>query len=304
MPASAKVIGRTAQIEGYYARGGPEARQYIGHFHVSAERDTAGTWRIAREVPAVPLPPVQEPITADKLVAMLDEARIPRAVVLSEAFWHDGPVIKVADPHAGVIAENDWTLIEAARHPQRLVPFCSFNPLADYALEELDRCAGRGGKGLKFSFAMSGIDIRKTDHRDRVRCVFVRANERKVPIVVHLSTGADYSREHANIFLKDILPASPDIVVQVAHLWGGEGFVLPVLEAFLLRPSRQGRQPFAISISILPRYGRQVQASGYNRLPIAFGKLDSNECRTGQTRRSTGGWYRPELGRPCGWTCP
>ena len=233
VPVNVKIVGDVAEVEGYYARGDPSSPQYIGHFHISAVRDRAGIWRISREVPVVPMTLAQEPITADKLISMLDQAGIRRAVVLSEAFWHDSPLLGVAAPYSGVVAENDWTLSESARYPDRLVPFCSFNPIADHALRELDRCSGLGAKGLKFSFAMSGVDIRKPEHLERVRRIFARANGTKLPIVIHLSNGPDYSREHAEIFLNQLLPAAPDIVVQVAHLWGGEAFNQGVLDAFV-----------------------------------------------------------------------
>ena len=49
------------------------------------------------------------------------------------------PAIK--DEYAQVKAENDWTSRQVARFPNRLRGFCSVNPLKDYAIEELARCA-------------------------------------------------------------------------------------------------------------------------------------------------------------------
>ena len=45
------------------------------------------------------------------------------------------------DEYAKVQAENDWVVQQMARYPERLVPFCGVNPLKDYALQELERCA-------------------------------------------------------------------------------------------------------------------------------------------------------------------
>jgi predicted TIM-barrel fold metal-dependent hydrolase len=79
--------------------------------------------------------PGQAPIDAKAMIAMLDAAGIRRAVLLSNAFRFGNPNAEPAkDEYARVIAENDWTAREAARYPQRLIAFCSFNPLKDYAL--------------------------------------------------------------------------------------------------------------------------------------------------------------------------
>ena len=48
---------------------------------------------------------------------------------------------RVEDEYAKVRAENDWTGAQAALFPERLRAFCSFNPLKQYALDELARCA-------------------------------------------------------------------------------------------------------------------------------------------------------------------
>jgi predicted TIM-barrel fold metal-dependent hydrolase len=175
---------------------------------------------------------------------MLDEAGIKRAVVLSTAFWYDGPVLSVPDPYPKVMAENDWTAQQTAQHPTRLVAFCSFNPIADHALTELERCATNPVfKGLKFSFAMSGVDLKKPEHAEKVRQVFEGANRHRLAIVAHLNNGAKYGREDAEIFVNRILPASPDIVVQLAHLSGGEGFSDEALEVYAR--AVEGQKPAA-----------------------------------------------------------
>lgn len=88
-------------------------------------------------------PPVvnTQPRTAADLVAQLDAAGIRRAVVLSTAYLFEQPSRQVADAHEKVSAENDWTSREVAQYPDRLIGFCALNPLKDYAVAELDRCA-------------------------------------------------------------------------------------------------------------------------------------------------------------------
>jgi predicted TIM-barrel fold metal-dependent hydrolase len=164
------------------------------------------------------------PRTAEELIVRLDEAGIGRAVLLSNAYWFGGGVMPKAegDEYANVRAENDWTATEAARFPNRLIAFCSVNPLKDYAVDEIARCAQRDRfKGLKLHFGNSRVDVLNNEHVDKLRRVFSTANERHLPIVVHLWTGRNYGREHAEIFLRRILPTAPDVVVQIAHFAGG-----------------------------------------------------------------------------------
>ena len=183
----------------------------------------------------------EAPILGTQLVAMLDRAGIERAVVLSDAYWFDSPPratvlrdIGIEDVYAAVRAENDWTAGEVAKFPQRLVGFCSFSPLNDYALQELDRCAkSRTFKGLKLHFSASAVDLENKQHLERVRRIFAAANSHGLAIIVHVRAGRRYGTEHAEIFLNEVLPAAPEIPVQIAHLWGGNGYTEGVMRALV-----------------------------------------------------------------------
>ena len=224
VPVAWSAHGSAGHIAGYFVRGdGPDAR-YLGHVLLALETSEEGGWRIAAESPVFEGPVSPQSVTADELVAQLDTAGIERAVVLSLAYWFGSPNARqAADEYALVRAENDWTAAEAARFSNRLVAFCSFNPLKDYALEELERCAtNRQFKGLKLHFANSGVDVLNAEHVEKVRAVFRAANRHRLPIVVHLWVpGGSYGKEHSRIFLDRILPEAPDVVVQIAHFGGG-----------------------------------------------------------------------------------
>jgi predicted TIM-barrel fold metal-dependent hydrolase len=238
-PTQIRVHGNSAELSGYYTRGSGPERQTLGFFQMSLERGPAG-WRMSREVPIFPIPEEQKPITAEDLIALLDAAGIRKAVVLSEAFWWDSPALGDSDPLDEVRAENEWTAQQVAKYPDRLVAFCSFSPLASYALAELDRCAAdKRFRGLKLSFAMSGIDITKPEHLAAVQALFRAANGRRLPITVHLSSGRGYGEEHARLFVDKVLPLAPDVDVQIAHLWGGEAFSKPALDVLVDAVRRQ-----------------------------------------------------------------
>src|SRR5262245_12718703 len=190
----------------------------------------------------------QEPVTADRLIAQLDAAGIQRAAVLSLGYMHASPKIRRDNEYAQVRGENDWTSQQVARYPNRLRALCSFNPLREYALTELDRCANDLSlrHGLKLHFANSQVDLQNAQHVEQVRQVFRAANTRRLPIVVHVWTGDQrvgkpYGRAEAQVFLKDVLPAAPDIPIQIAHLAGaGPG---------LDRGSKEALAVFADAIS-------------------------------------------------------
>lgn len=171
-----------------------------------------------------------ERISADDLVALLDSAGIRRAVVLSLGYSWGSPNRNVENEYEKVKAENDWTGAQVARHPERLRGFCGVNPLRDYALAEIERCARdpRLRLGLKLHIGNSAVDYRDSAHVARVRRVFAAANRHGMPIVVHTrasySRRLPYGRESARVFLEQLLPAAPDVPVQVAHLASGGGY--------------------------------------------------------------------------------
>jgi predicted TIM-barrel fold metal-dependent hydrolase len=168
------------------------------------------------------------PRTATDLMAQLDAAGIARAVVLSAAYIFEQPSRKVDAAGEKVRRENDWTSQQVARFPDRLVGFCGINPLKDYAVDELLRCARDPylRHGVKLHFGNSVVDFHNPTHIEQVRRVFRAANDHRMAIVVHLrasvTQGMAYGPDEARVFLDEWLPAAPDVVVQVAHL-GGAG---------------------------------------------------------------------------------
>jgi predicted TIM-barrel fold metal-dependent hydrolase len=174
-----------------------------------------------------------QPFGADQLIVQLDAAGIQHALVLSLAYIYGDPRRQIDDELAKVRAENDWTGAQVARYPDRLIGFCGLSPLKSYALDELERCARHPHLfGLKLHFGNSGVDLQSSRHVELIRRVFHAANERRLPIVVHLRTrertygeNRAYGPRDAEVFLSQILPAAPDIPVQIAHLAGaGPGY--------------------------------------------------------------------------------
>ena len=170
-------------------------------------------------------------VTSDDVIAQLDSAGIRRAAVLSMAYaWGSDSLQRGgAEEYARVRAENDWTAAQAGRYPDRLIAFCSVNPLKEHAIAEIDRCAAtpalRGG--LKLHFANSGADLRDADHVRHLRRVFRAADGHRMAIVAHVWTGDDrvgtpFGKAQAETFVNEVLPEAARVTVQVAHL-GGSG---------------------------------------------------------------------------------
>jgi predicted TIM-barrel fold metal-dependent hydrolase len=181
-----------------------------------------------------------EPVTADDLIRLLDQAAIHRAVLFSIAYQFGDPRRPaVPNEYALVQAENDRVSREVARYPDRLRGFCGVNPLKDYALAEIARCAKDPSLhyGLKMHFGNSDVQLDVPRHVQRLREVFRAANDARMAIVVHLRSSLSrqrpYGAEQARAFVNQVLPSAPDVPVQIAHLAGGGGYDDPLVDQAL-----------------------------------------------------------------------
>ncbi|WP_409266988.1 amidohydrolase family protein [Massilia sp. BHUDP2] len=156
------------------------------------------------------------PVSAQDLIPQLDAAGIERAAVLSVAYVYGQPARSLAEEYARVRAENDWAARQAAEYPERLVALCSVDPLRDYALAELARCAASPefGRGIKLQPASGDALLDDPQQVERLRRVFRSANARGMAIVLQLQeTGV----REARLLLEQLLPHAPDVPVQVAY---------------------------------------------------------------------------------------
>lgn len=247
------------------------------------------------------------PLPAQELVALLDAADIKRAVLLSTAYMYGSPQRRLDDEYAQVEAENDWTGAQAARFPGRLLAFCSVNPLKEYALAEIARCAGepRLTHGIKLHLGNSDVQLDRPEHAARLRQVFAAANDKGMAIVVHLRANIGkkrpYGARQARIFLEQVLPAAPDVVVQVAHLGGtGPGFEDPPSREVLavLADAVQRKQPatgklwFDVASIVQPDIRPEAAALLVQRLrQIGMGRvLYGTDAAQGGNLRPREGW--------------
>lgn len=197
------------------------------------------------------------PLSARELVPLLDAAGIGKAVLLSTAYMYGSPRREVDNEQARVRLENDWTAAQAAQFPGRLIAFCGVNPLKEYAIDEIRRYAGHPGlkHGIKLHLGNSDVQLDQPAHRQRLAAVFAAANGEGMAILVHMRASIrnkrPYGAAEAQAFLDHVLPAAPDVPVQVAHLAGtGPGFEDP--------PSRDVLATLAVAVESRHRATRNL----------------------------------------------
>lgn len=172
-------------------------------------------------------PPEQVPTFDDgQVIEQLDAAGIEQGVLLSTAYFFGSPDVEVEDERRKVREENDWVAGEAARHPDRLVAFFGVDPLAGYARDEAERCADEPRcVGMKLHLANSDVDLHDPDDVSRLRTFFAAASDLELALVVHLQTrDEEFGGDEVDVFVDEVLPAAPDVPVQIAHMGGSSDF--------------------------------------------------------------------------------
>ena len=116
------------------------------------------------------------------------------------------------------------------------------------------------------------VDYQNPAHVEQMRRVFRAANGYRMPIVVHMraSTTAKlpYGRDEAAIFFNEILPAAPDVAVQIARLAGAGGYEVPAgdqalqvfVDAIARKDPRAQRLWFDVTTVVLPKTPPELAA--------------------------------------------
>ena len=258
VPTSFAADGNAGYVGGVLrAASGEDSHNFI----LGIRKDADGRWRIASEMKQRIMPPLYAPsIDAAKIIEMLDDAGIRYATVLSTAYWFGDPEKAIADEAriAGTRAENDWVIAQARLYPDRLIPFCGVNPVADYAIAEMERCAGLGIRGMKIHRNSKFDPVRAAD-REALQRFFRAANRLGMAIVVHL-------RGDPQLWIEHVLPEAPDIPIQIAHM--GSGWAVARTFAEAIEAGRPGTRNLwfdwtqALPIEGLWGYGPSEGLSG------------------------------------------
>ncbi|MDR8394285.1 amidohydrolase family protein [Aliifodinibius sp. S!AR15-10] len=162
-------------------------------------------------------------VDANDAITFLDTTAVDKGVLLSAGFIIGSKMFTFEAEHKRVKSENNYTANQASQFPDRLVALCSVNPLADYAIQEIERCSKMSNiMGLKLNLYPSGVDLRNEKHVKKLSTVFHNAEDFDLPILIHMFTAnPDYGSKDAQIFVNQVLSTAPDLPVQIAHMGGG-----------------------------------------------------------------------------------
>ena len=155
--------------------------------------------------------------TGDQLVEQMDKARVDVSVTAGYG-WTDAGVAR---------SSNDYILDAARKHPARIVPFCSVNPLwGQAAVEEVRRCVEAGARGIgELHPDTQGI---VTADLATLAPVLDAARELGVPTLMHASEPVGHSYPGKGTVTPDMLEALvrayPHNTFVFAHFGGGLPF--------------------------------------------------------------------------------
>lgn len=184
-------------------------------------------------------PALTTPHSVQDLLQVMDRAGIRRALVLSNGYLAESPLMERQRPDAVDLlrAANDWTVDLARRYPKRFVSFIAVDPIRPTALPEIARWRGNPAvRGVKLHLTASGVSLRDDRDLAALAAVFRTAAQARFAIVIHLRTPQmNYGAPDVRRFIRDVLPAAGDTPVQIAHAagWGGiDSATLSALGAF------------------------------------------------------------------------
>ena len=155
--------------------------------------------------------------TAEELISSMDKAVIDKSVILNIGWT----------THEFCVETNNYILESISRYPDRLIGFCSVQPLAfDAALEEVGRCAAAGCKGV----GELRPDIQLFDLMDEqvAQPLVDIIRKHNLVLLTHSSepAGHDYPGKGACTpdMLYPFIATYPDIKTVCAHWAGGLPF--------------------------------------------------------------------------------
>ncbi len=155
-------------------------------------------------------------------------ARLSSAELLVERMDRDGVDMAVTlgmgwQVHEFAVEANDYILESAKAFPDRLIPFCTVNPvLGDVAVRELERCADLGARGIGelHSYAQG---YRLDDERV-MRPFMEAAIARDLIVLTHSSEPVGHMYAGKGTVTPDelcrFIETYPDAKIVCAH-WGG-----------------------------------------------------------------------------------
>ncbi|MDD4875696.1 MAG: amidohydrolase family protein [Dehalococcoidales bacterium] len=151
--------------------------------------------------------------TADDLIKSMDKAGVDISVIVNIGWT----------THELCIETNDYILESIARYPQRLIGFCSVQPLAyEAAITEIERCAKGGVRGIgELRPDIQLFDLEDEEIMDPFAEVM---RNHKLILLTHTSEPVGHKYPGKGTITPDMLypfiTNYPDLTIVCAH-WGG-----------------------------------------------------------------------------------
>lgn len=130
------------------------------------------------------------------------------------------------DVYQKVKQENNFLNAAAKKYPDKIIPYFSIDPLAEYALDEAQRCFEKlHMQGMKLHFSSSQVYLTEIEHLKKVKPIFNYAAINKIPIMLHLDNWhPKFGKTDVNILTDSILTQIPALNLTIAHLGTSGGF--------------------------------------------------------------------------------
>jgi predicted TIM-barrel fold metal-dependent hydrolase len=151
-------------------------------------------------------------VTAEELIASMDQAGIDRSVVLNIG-WASPELCRWS---------NDYIMESIKRYPQRLIGFGSIQPRDSEAVAELERCSQGGMRGIgEMRSDIQGFDL---GDRSTMGPIAEVAQRHRLIILTHASEPVGHSYPGKGTITPEVLyqfiANFPDLRIVLAH-WGG-----------------------------------------------------------------------------------
>ena len=151
--------------------------------------------------------------TADDLIDSMDREGVDVSVIVNYGWT----------THELCVETNDYILESIARYPQRLIGFCTVQPLSsEAAVAEIERCAEGGIRGVgELRPDMQLLDFEHKEAMQPLVEVLLRHN---LILMVHTSEPVGHIYPGKGVFTPDMvypfITHFPDLTIVCAH-WGG-----------------------------------------------------------------------------------
>ena len=147
----------------------------------------------------------------ETLFAKMDDCGIDTSIVLSDDFG-----IAFGEPSVGIIEQNKAVADLAAKHPDRLKPFCAIDPRRKDGMDLLERCIKEFGM---FGMGECHPDTGWSPASREAYRMFERLQEWRVPVLTH--TGFFFPPLHSRLdhpmLLDDVCSDFPELTIIAGH---------------------------------------------------------------------------------------